>query len=127
MRDLVVSLLIVVVLISSWLFFDAYAKEMTIKMSETITTVIVPSAEAENWDDCIKMINKTESRWTSFKRTAHLFLGADDLYDIDDAFARSLEFAQAFDVSNNSGELSSLANQLMLLNSQEKITWGNIF
>lgn len=127
MRDLLISLLTVIVLAGSWLLFDSYSEKEVNDMSATICNEIIPYAESEDWDNCQKVIDTTQAQWVSYKKSAHLFLGAESLYEIDDTFARCIEFANAKDVSNTSGELNSLASRLSFLNSREKITWGNIF
>jgi len=126
MKDFLISFLVVAVLVGAWLFFDSYSKEEVNSMADSIENTIIPYVKAEDWSDSIVLMDRAESRWNSYKKIATLFLEADNIYEIDSQFARAVEYAEAADVSNTTGELKSLAGQLRLLHSREKITTGNI-
>ncbi|MBQ9961526.1 MAG: DUF4363 family protein [Firmicutes bacterium] len=127
MRDLITASFIVVILIGCWLFFDSYSEKEVNELAYTITEEIIPSIEAEAWEQGNEQLKVAESKWDSYKTIAHLFLCASELNEIDYGMAKVIEYAEAEDVSNTSGELSALAQQLIILNSHEKITPENIF
>ena len=51
MRDLIVSVTIVLSLIGGWLIFDNYSSANIEKMTNLIYSDIIPSVESENWDE----------------------------------------------------------------------------
>lgn len=127
MKDLVISFLVVITLIGSWLIFDSYSQSQVKEMNYIINEEIIPAVESEVWQFGNEELKTLERKWHKYKKTAHLFLGASDLNEIDYGMSKAIEYAEAEDVSNTAGELSALSEQLTFLNSHEKITLGNIF
>ena len=127
MKDFIISFLVVAVLTGCWLFFDSFSKIEVTAMADTIENTIIPYVESESWPDAQSALKKLNEEWHSYRRIAHLFLDAENINEIDSQLARTIEYTQAADVSNTSGELNSIADQLRLLHSREKITLGNIF
>lgn len=126
MRDLIASIVIVAALIGGWLFFDSYSAKSVDEMSNFIYSDIIPAVEAEKWDDSRIMMAELTEGWDDYKTTALLFLSNHELSEIDYCLAKASKYVNAEDVSNSSGELSSLAEQIMFLKTREKITAENI-
>ncbi len=127
MRDLIISAVVVLVLITGWLIFDNYSQDAVEEMSSYIMEDILPVVESESWKKGIEMTEKLDKDWHRYKKIALFFLETDAINDIDYALAKSVEYVKAEDVSNSTGELKSMSEQLSFLGSQEKITLPNIF
>lgn len=126
MRDLIVSIAMVAVLIGGWLFFDSYSAKAVDEMSNFIYSDIIPAVEAEKWDDSRIMMAELAEGWNDYKDTALLFLSNHELSEIDYCLAKTSKYVNAEDVSNSSGELNSLAQQIMFLKVREEITVENL-
>lgn len=126
MRDLIVSIAMVAVLIGGWLFFDSYSAKAVDEMSNFIYSDIIPAVEAEKWDDSRIMMAELTEGWNDYKDTALLFLSNHELSEIDYCLAKASKYVNAEDVSNSSGELNSLAQQIMFLKVREEITVENL-
>ena len=126
MKDLIVSTLIVIVLIGGWLLFDDYSRETNKSLSEIIDNQIIPLTEIENWDDATTLYDIFVAKWNKYKKTALSFLENNQLSEIDLCVARAEKYIEAKDVSNSAGELCSIATQLKLLYTREKVTISNI-
>lgn len=126
MRDLIVSVAIVAVLVVSWLFFDSYSDKVVSSVSSTIRNEIIPAVEAEHWD-----LSRDErelwDRWQDYQDVALIFISSEELLEIDQCMAKAIKYVEAEDVSNSSGELNALAEQLDFLVAREKINLENIF
>ena len=126
MRDLIVSVAIVAVLIGGWLFFDSYSARSVDEMSDFIYSDLIPAVEAEDWDDSRTMVTELSQAWNEYKKKALFFLISEELSEIDYCLAKADKYVNAEDVSNSSGELNSLAGQMLFLKTKEKITPENI-
>lgn len=126
MRDLIVSVAIVAVLIGGWLFFDSYSARSVDEMSDLIYSDLIPAVGAEDWDDSRAMVTELSQAWNEYKKKALFFLNSEELSEIDYCLAKADKYVNAEDVSNSSGELNSLAGQMLFLKTKEKITPENI-
>lgn len=127
MRDLIVSVAIVAVLVVSWLFFDSYSDKAVSSVSATIRNEIIPAVEAEHWDLSRLMSGELWDRWQDYQDVALIFISSEELLEIDQCMAKAIKYIGAEDVSNSSGELNALAEQLDFLVAREKINLENIF
>lgn len=127
MRDLIVSVVIILVLIGGWLFFDSYSDNTVSSMADDIRRELITSVESENWSESLAKAESIWDEWCDYKGKALLFLGSDELLEIDQCMAKALKYIQARDVSNSSGELNALVQQLDFLIAREKINAENIF
>lgn len=127
MRDLIVSVAIVAVLVVSWLFFDSYSDKVVSSVSSTIRNEIIPAVEAEHWDLSRLMSVELWDRWQDYQDVALIFISSEELLEIDQCMAKAIKYIEAEDVSNSSGELNALAEQLDFLVAREKINLENIF
>ena len=126
MRDLIVSIVIIVVLISGWIVFDNYSENQLAGFATSIKEDIIPAVEGENREDSKAMIEELNKLWHKYRSKALLFLETSEINEIDYCLAKSEKYIKAEDVSNSSGELNSLAEQLIFMYEQEKINLANI-
>ena len=127
MRDLIVSVAIVAILVVSWLFFDSYSDKAVSSVSATIRNEIIPAVDAEHWDLSRLMSVDLWDRWQDYQDVALIFISSEELLEIDQCMAKAIKYVEAEDVSNSSGELNALAEQLDFLVAREKINLENIF
>ena len=128
MRDLIVSVAIVAVLVVSWLFFDSYSDKTVSSVSATIRNEIIPAVEAEHWDLSRLMSGGTLGPVAGLPGdVALIFISSEELLEIDQCMAKAIKYIEAEDVSNSSGELNALAEQLDFLVAREKDKSGKYF
>lgn len=125
MRDLIVSAAIMIVLIGSWLIFDSYSEEQLADFS-SILEEIIPAVEDGDWDESLSMISDFSDRWHEYRKKALLFLETEEVNEIDYCLAKSEKYIKAEDVSNSSGELNSLAEQIIFMYEKQDINAANI-
>lgn len=126
MRDLLISTAIIVVLIGSWLCFDSYSNNSIKDLVNDIQEDIIPAVESEDWEKSRRLTEELSEEWHEYKKVALLFLSTEELSEIDYCIARSEKYVDAADISNSSGELNSLAEQMKFLISREKVSLENI-
>lgn len=127
MRDLIASVAIVSLLIGSWLIFESYSSSNIDEMTDMIYQDIIPLVESENWEESKEKMKNLDAKWDKYKSKALFFLNNEEIYEIDCSIAKSYKYVKAEDVSNSSGELSSIAEQMVFLSQKEKVTPENIF
>ncbi len=126
MKHLIASALIVVLMIGIWIGFDTYSERRINEITSSITEELIPAVEKENWETGLDLIAENHESWIRFRNVAFLFLENDIIRDIDSAMAKVTEYIKAEDVSNSSGELSYICQQLTTIDEQERITFYNI-
>lgn len=126
MRDLIISAAIMMVLIGSWLIFDNYSEKQLVDFSSSIIEEIIPAVEAGDWDESLFMISDFSDRWHEYRKKALLFLETEEVNEIDYCLAKSEKYIKAEDVSNSSGELNSLAEQIIFMYEKQDINAANI-
>ena len=72
------------------------------------------------------MISDFSDRWHEYRKKALLFLETEEVNEIDYCLAKSEKYIKAEDVSNSSGELNSLAEQIIFMYEKQDINAANI-
>lgn len=127
MKDLLIAFLSVAILIGSWLVFFSYSENKIETYTETIKETILPYVEAEDWDNAYQEMESLDQTWHRYKKLALFFLDTDTVNEIDFSLAKSVKYVKAEDVSNSSGELNAMIEQLTFLSSNDRINLANIF
>ena len=68
-----------------------------------------------------------QSGLASIRKEGCFFLDTQTINEIDYSMAKSVKYVNAEDVSNASGELSAMLEQLTFLCSNDEVNWGNVF
>ena len=127
MRDLIVSAAVMIILIGGWLLFDNYSEEQLADFSSSIIEEIIPAVEEEKWEESAAMIDVLSKHWHDYRKKALFFLETEEINEIDYCLAKSEKYIKAKDVSNSSGELNSLSEQLIFMYEKQDINAANIF
>ena len=127
MKNVIVSICAVALLIGGWLIFAHYSQEKVDNFNQFIKDDILTSVEASDWQDSNKKMKKLNEDWHKYKKVAIFFLDTQTINEIDYSLAKSVKYVKAEDVSNSSGELNAMIEQLTFLCSNDEVNWGNIF
>ena len=126
MRDLIISFLAVTLLIGSWMTFYGYSESRINEFSQTVSNIILPMVEEEDWAAGNSEITRLSDSWNNYKRLALLFLDTQSISEIDYTISKTTQYIKARDLSNSSGELLVLHKQLLYLSSNERVSLSNI-
>ena len=127
MKDFIVSICAVAVLIGGWLIFAQNSQEQIDGFTAAIREDIIPAVESEQWDSAFNDVQHLSEKWHEYKKRAVFFLDTHTINEIDYSMAKSVKYVKAEDVSNASGELFAMVEQLTFLCSNDEVTWGNVF
>lgn len=126
MRDLIISIVAVALLIGTWLVFFDYSSDNIDSYTHTIKKEILPAVEAEQWEESEQLMKNLNEDWHKYKKVALLFLDTQTVNEIDYTLARSIKYVKAEDVSNSSGELNAMIEQLKFLKKNDEVSAANI-
>ena len=126
MRSLIVSILSLSLSIGVWCFFHQHSQDALLGISAICEKDVMTAIEDGKWDEAFDSFGKQYDKWHEYRSRALLFLDTDSINQTDETFARTLMYIKAEDLSNSSGELLSLKEQLRFLHENEAVTWANI-
>ncbi|WP_027399917.1 DUF4363 family protein [Anaerovorax odorimutans] len=127
MKSLSISTLCLVILIVGWFIFADFADDTLHNLMNYIEDDIITYASNENWEEASKNMEDLNKRWHRYKRIYAFFLSTDDINETDYSIARAIYFIKSEDVSNSTGELNCIKEQLRFLHFNETLTLENIF
>ena len=127
MKDLIAAICAVGILIGGWLLFAHASQDRIDTFTGQIRDDIIPAVESEQWEDALGKVQQLSEDWHQYKKCAVFFLDTHTINEIDYSMAKSVKYVKAEDVSNASGELSAMVEQLTFLCANDEVNWGNIF
>lgn len=127
MKDLLIATLTIVLLIGGWLSFIHYADSQSKGFQKEIEKKIIPEITAENWKVTEKRLERLDEDWHKFRKISLFFLDTHTINEIDFGLAKSIEYAHAQDISNSTGELAAMVEQLSFLTENESLSLQNVF
>lgn len=127
MKKLIAAVLSVGILIGSWLIFANYSHGQISEFTRFIKEEILPTVEASDWESSNLLIEKLNNDWNRYRSKAIFFLDTQTINEIDYSMAKSIKYVKAEDVSNSSGELNAMSEQLTFLCANDEVNWGNVF
>ena len=126
MKNLIISIAAVALLIGTWLVFFNYSSDNINSYTHSIKKEILPAVEDQRWEESKDLMKSLNKDWNKKKKTALLFLDTRTVNEIDYSLARAIKYVEAEDVSNASGELNSIIEQLSFLKKNDEVSAANI-
>lgn len=126
MRSLIISIVSLSLFIVSWQLFASYSDSELEVLTGSFDDTVMNAVTDERWSEAEDSFTSCYDRWHSYKKYALYFLDTKEVNEADSGFARALMYIKAKDVSNSSGELLALREQLKLLRDNEELSLANI-
>ena len=126
MRSLLISILSLAILVGCWGIFYYSSGQDLDQIIKDCEDIVMPAVEGEDWDKAYDNFKVQYDRWHEYRKGSLFFLDTQEVNDADSTFAKTLMYIKAKDVSNGSGELLALKEQLKFLHENEKISFANI-
>ncbi len=127
MRNFIISIICLGVLIGAWTAFDFYSDDKITAYKDELDNNIIKTVEAKEWEKAYEDFEALSEDWHKYKKAAAFFLDTQAINDTDYSIAKAKYYIKAKDLSNSSGELSCLKEQLTFLHYNESLALGNIF
>ncbi|MEY8368925.1 DUF4363 family protein [Anaerovoracaceae bacterium 42-11] len=126
MKALITSIISLAILVSCWGLFYHYSDQNLHDIITECEDAVMPAIENENWDTAFEAFQSQYEKWHNYRDKALFFLDTQQVNDADSNFAKTLMYIKAKDVSNSSGELLALTEQLRFLHENEGLSLRNI-
>ncbi|NBH62801.1 DUF4363 family protein [Anaerotruncus sp. 80] len=126
MRALITSIISLALLIGCWGIFYHYSDENLNGIITECEDVVMAAIQNENWDEAYDTFKEQYKIWHEYQNKALYFLDTQPINTADEEFAKTLMYIKAKDVSNSSGELLALTEQLRVLHENEGLHLRNI-
>ena len=126
MKSLIVSILCLGSIVVGWFIFVSFADDSLHDLMKYIDKEIVVSVMDEDWEAADKKMEKLSDDWHKNKKIYAFFLSSDDINQTDYSIARSNYYIKCKDISNSTGELACIKEQLKFLHLNETISLENI-
>ena len=126
MRNFLISAVCLAVLIGTWSAFGFYSNGKIENYQSQLGDQVLSDMKAGHWDEAEFVFSYFSKDWHQYRKKASFFLDTQDLNDIDCTIEKTACYIQAEDLSNASGELANLKDQLFFLHYNEQIALGNI-
>ncbi len=126
MRNFLISAVCLALLIGVWGIFDFYSNGKIEGYQTQIDNTVISAVEAGRWDEAASAFSLFSDDWRGYRKAASFFLDTQDLNEADCTIEKTAYYIQAEDLSNASGELASLKDQLLFLHYNETLSAGNI-
>ncbi len=126
MKALITSILSLALLIGCWGIFYHYSENTLTEIISECEDSVMPAIENEKWEQAYEAFSDQYESWHRYQDKAFYFLDTQAVNDTDSTFAKTLMYIKAKDVSNSSGELLALTEQLRFLHENEGLNLHNI-
>lgn len=126
MKALITSIISLAILVGCWGLFYHYSDQNLHDIISACEDAVMPAIENENWDTAFEAFQTQYEKWHDYRDKALFFLDTQQVNDADSNFAKTLMYIKAKDVSNSSGELLALTEQLRFLHENEGLSLRNI-
>lgn len=126
MKALITSIVSLAILIGSWGIFYNYSEGQLTHSIRICEEQVMPAVVNEDWTTASQIFEEEYARWHKYRKNALFFLDTQSVSEADSNFAKTLMYIKAEDVSNSSGELIALTEQLRFLHENEGLYLHNI-
>lgn len=127
MRNFIISALCLGILIGGWSIFAVYSNDKINDLQIQLTGGVIAAVEDGRWKDADASFSYFSKDWNQYRKSAAFFLNTQELNEVDCTIEKTAYYIKAFDLSNASGELASLNEQLFFLHYNETLSAENIF
>jgi len=109
-----------------WSFYNNYSDNVLHKYIGEIEDDILVAVVNEDWEAADKSFDELSSEWHKYKKWAAFFFRTAVINEADYSIAKAKHYIKAKDVSNASGELACLKEQLTFMHYNESLKLDNI-
>lgn len=127
MRNFIISLICLLVTLCSWTAFSVYSAKTTDVLQAQSHHLVYSSINNGDWTSAEKDYLRLSKTWNKYKSAAVFFLDSREINEIECTMDKAYLYMKAQDISNSSGEFSSLKDKFKFLHQNDSVTLSNIF
>lgn len=127
MRDLIISVICLMLLVIPWYIYDSYSSKTVNNYKQIISSEIIPAIEDGDWEKAEKRFDYITKDWDKFRKTSAFFIDTEAVNDTDRIISKVFFYIKLKDASEAAGEISYLKYSFDCLHENELPTMGNVF
>lgn len=127
MRDLIISIICLLILIIPCALFQNFSENTTDKYDSILNHKLIPAIERGDWDTAEREFDYIAKDWDKYKKISAYFLDNRDINEVNGTIDKTYYYVKMHDASNASGEAAALNTSLKFLHQSEKPLLGNLF
>ena len=127
MRDLIISIICMLVLVIPWGLYDKYASDTIDNYKTIIKEDLIPAIENNDWETAEKDFDFIAEDWDDYKKKSAFFIDNEAVNEVDSTVSKAYYYIKLHDSSNSAGELAYLKDKLDYLHKNEDPSLANVF
>lgn len=127
MRDLIISIVCMLLLIIPWGIYDKFSTETVDNYKTIISNEIIPSIENNDWKNAEKHFDFIAKDWDKYKKISAFFIDTQSVNEVDSYVSKAYYYIKLKDKGNAAAESASLQYRFNFLHENEFPSIGNIF
>lgn len=127
MRDLIISIICMLILIVPWGIYDKFSTDTISEYKTTISGEIIPAIESEDWKTAEKRFSFIAKDWDRYKKISAFFIDTESVNEVDSYVSKAYYYIKMRDPANAAAESSFLRYRFDFLHENELPNMGNIF
>lgn len=126
MRDLIISIICMLILIIPWGIYDKYSVDTIEDYKTRIDDDILPAIEKGIWKDVEESFDDIAEDWDRYKEISAYFIDTESVNEVDSIVSKAYYYIKLHDASNAAGEVAYLKYRFNFLHENELPSVGNI-
>ncbi len=127
MRDLIISVICMLILFIPWGIYDRFATETVNSYKSIISREILPAIENNDWDTAETRFDFIAKDWDRYKKTSAFFIDTESVNEVDSYVSKAYYYIKMHDAGNAAAEAAYLQYRFDFLHENELPNPGNIF
>ena len=127
MRDLIISIICMLILIVPWGIYDRFSTDTVGEYKKTISEEIIPAIENDDWETAEKRFSFIAKDWDRYKKISAFFIDTESVNEVDSYVSKAYYYIKLRDPANAAAESSFLQYRFDFLYENELPNMGNIF
>ncbi len=127
MRDLIISIICMMILIIPWGIYDKFSTDTVENYKTIISEEILPAIEKDDWDTAEKRFDFIAKDWDKYKKISAFFIDTESVNEVDSYVSKAYYYIKLKDPANAAAEAAFLQYRFDFLHENELPNMGNIF
>lgn len=127
MRDLIISIICMLILIVPWGIYDKFSTETISSYKSAISNEVIPAIEKDDWETAEKHFDFIAKDWDKYKKISAFFIDTESVNEVDSYVSKAYYYIRLQDTANAAAEAAFLEYRFDFLHENELPNMGNIF
>ena len=127
MRDLIISIICILILIIPWGIYDRFSTNTVEDYKSAISDEILPAIENNDWNTAEKRFDYIAKDWDKYKKISAFFIDTESVNEVDSYVSKAYYYIKLKDAGNAAAEAAFLQYRFDFLHENELPNMGNIF